>query len=388
MTRSAAIKELFLLDPDVTFLNHGSFGATPKPVFDAYQYWQREMERQPVEFIARRLPGLMAEARQALADYTNTQPDNLVYVPNTTQALNIIARGLVLGAGDQVLASDHEYGALDRTWSFLAAKQGFEYIRQPIRLPLTDRDDFIEQFWQGVSPATKVIFLSHITSATALTLPAAEICARAKMAGILTVIDGAHVPGQIPLDLTVLDADFYAGNLHKWLCAPKGSAFLYAHPRVQHLVEPLVVSWGWPGSGSGTTRFVEILEYAGTRDNAAFLAVPTAIRFQAEHEWEAVRERCLALARETQQRLCELLGTRLIHPLEAGWFRQMAAIPLPDDIDARALKAWLYDQHKIEIPDTELNGRCYLRVSYQGYNSAGDMEKLVSAVKSYLALKA
>ena len=204
----------FLLDPSVTFLNHGSFGATPRPVFEEYQRWQVELERQPVEFLGRRFNGLMAESRAALGEYLGSHADNLVYTQNVTVSMNIVARSLDLGAGDEVLASDHEYGAMDRTWRFLAKEHGFTYINQPVSL--VSREAFIDSFWSAVSPRTRVIFLSHITSPTAVIFPLGEIIQRARRAGIITVIDGAHAPGQLSLDLDYFGPDFYGGNLHNF----------------------------------------------------------------------------------------------------------------------------------------------------------------------------
>jgi isopenicillin-N epimerase len=206
------LKKHFLLDPSVTFLNHGSFGATPKPVFKEYQRWQRELENQPVEFLGRRFTGLMAESRAALGEYLGTHADNLTYTQNVTISMNIVARSLELGTGDEVLTSDHEYGAMDRTWRFLSKERGFTYINQPISL--TSREAVVDSFWSGVTTRTRVIFLSHITSPTALIFPVEEIIKRARAAGIITVIDSAHVPGQLPLHLDSLGADFCGGNLH------------------------------------------------------------------------------------------------------------------------------------------------------------------------------
>lgn len=211
------LRKLFLLDPSVTFLNHGSFGATPRPVFNEYQRWQLELERQPVEFLGRRFNDLMAESRAALGEYLGTHADNLTYTQNVTISINIVARSLALDAGDEVLASDHEYGAMDRTWRFLAKERGFTYINQSVSLE--SHAAFIDSFWSGVTPRTQVIFLSHITSPTAIIFPLDEIIKRARAAGIITVIDGAHVPGQLPLDLDSLGADFYGGNLHNFRCA-------------------------------------------------------------------------------------------------------------------------------------------------------------------------
>ena len=297
------LREQFLLDPDITFLNHGSFGATPKPVFDVYQNWQRELERQPVEFLDRRFAERMAASRAVLADYFGTQLDNLVYVTNATVGVNIVARSLELGIGDEVLATNHEYGACDRTWRFLSQKHGFAYINRPISVPLASMEDFIEQFWQSVTPHTKVIFLSHITSPTAIILPVAEVCRRARAQGILTIVDGAHAPGQIPLNLEEVGADFYIGNLHKWLCAPKGAGFLYARPAAQKRLEPLVVSWGYEAEKPGPSKFVDHHEWWGTRDIATFLSVPAAIEFHEENDWDKVRTACHELAIDAEVRI-------------------------------------------------------------------------------------
>jgi isopenicillin-N epimerase len=196
-----SLKEFFLLDPNVIFLNHGSYGATPKPVFEAYQNWQLRLERQPVLFLGREFNHLMLEARSALGRYLKAAADDLVFIPNATHGVNIIAHSLRLQPGDEVLTTDHEYGACDYTWDFICGKTGARYIHQSIPLPVHSEEEIVEQFWQGVTPRTKVLYLSHITSATALRLPVEKICLRARQAGILTVIDAAHSPGQIPFDL-------------------------------------------------------------------------------------------------------------------------------------------------------------------------------------------
>jgi isopenicillin-N epimerase len=379
-----SLKRHFLLDPTVTFLNHGSFGATPKPVFRAYQRWQRELERQPVEFLGRRHNDLMQSARAALAAYLGTRAENVVFSQNVTIALNIVARSLDLGPADEVLATDHEYGALDRTWRFLAKERGFTYINQPIPLPLTTSSDFVEAFWCGVTPRTRVIFLSHITSPTALVFPVAQIVRRAREAGILTVVDGAHAPGQLPLALDALGADFYGGNLHKWLCAPKGAGFLYARPEVQPLLKPLVVSWGYESETPSGSQFIDHHEWWGTRDLAAFLSVPAAIEFQRQHRWEEVQAACHDLAVESQQRLCALTGLAPLHTDAEAWFRQMFTAPLPADTDTAALKARLYDEFRIEVPLVAWNSHKLIRVSIQAYNSRRDVDRLLDALKNCL----
>ncbi|MFN8481967.1 MAG: aminotransferase class V-fold PLP-dependent enzyme [Anaerolineae bacterium] len=372
----------FLLRPEVTFLNHGSFGATPRPVFERYQAWQRELEGEPVEFLGRRIRDLLAEARAPLAEYLHTSPDDLVYVPNITFAVNIVARSLDLRPGDEVLATNHEYGASDRTWRFNCAKKGVRYINQPIALPITTADDFVDQLWAGVTERTKVIFISHITSATALIFPVAEVCRRAREAGILTVIDAAHAPGHIDLYLDELDADYYLANCHKWMMSPKGAGFLHAPPAMQALLEPLVVSWGWESEMPSGSDFQDWFGWMGTDDPAPYLSVPAAIEFQCEHNWPLVRQECHRLTAWTRERVAELTGMEHICPED--WFGQMCVLPLPvGTLDKLGTRLW--DEYRIEIPQMRWNGREFVRVSIQAYNSQADVEKLIDALKSVLS---
>lgn len=385
------LRSLFLLDPDVVFLNHGSFGATPRPVFAAYQAWQRRLEAEPVQFLIRELPDLLAEARAALAAYLGVAAADLVYMPNATFAVNVVARSLPLGSGDELLTTNHEYGACENVWRFLSGKRGFTYRRQPLPFPLPevpDLDEFlVDTFWRGVTPRTRVIFLSHITSATALRLPVAAICERARAEGILTVVDGAHAPGQIPLDLEAIGADFYLGNAHKWLCAPKGSAFLYTRPARQALIEPLVVGWGWGEERSLRfgSDYLDYLQWLGTNDLAAYLSVPSAIAFQADHGWPAVRERCHALLQEALARLSALTGLPSPYP-DASLYRQMAVASLPPLADLAKFQMRLFDQFQVEIPCIEWQARQFIRISVQGYNREEDISVLETALGTLLPI--
>lgn len=382
--QTTILREQFLLDPHVIYLNHGSFGATPRPVFESYQRWQRELENQPTEFLGRRANGLLEHSREVLARFLGTKSTNLAYVTNATTGLNIIARSIPLSAGDEVLATDHEYGALDRTWRFLGQKQGFKYINQPISLPLTTADAFVEALWQGVTPRTRVIFISHITSPTALIFPVEEVCRKAREQGILTVIDGAHAPGQIPLCLDDMGADFYTGNLHKWLCAPKGAAFVYARSEAVRMVEPLIVSWGYQSDQPGPSQLVDYTEWQGTRDISAFLAVPDAIEYQQANHWDDVRARCHALTVETVQKIAEMGGMQPISPLTTQWVSQMASAPLPPTLDLSLLSQSLYPQHHIEIPILVWNGHKLARCSFQAYNTPEDAQTLLNALQQFL----
>ena len=378
------LKKQFLLDTSVTFLNHGSFGATPKPVFREYQRWQRELERQPVDFLGVRFEDLMRSAREALGEYLGTDAKNLVYVQNATIGLNIIARSLELGQGDEVLTSNHEYGALDRTWRFYSKERGFTYINQPVSL--NSPDEFVDSFLRGVTSKTRAIFLSHITSPTATIFPVKKIIDHAREKGIITIIDGAHVPGQLLLSLDSLGADFYCGNLHKWLCAPKGAGFMYARPEVQSLLKPLVISWGYESEKPGDSTFIDHHQWWGTRDIAAFLTVPKAIQFQQEQDWAKVRGACHQLAMDTWKRIHDLTGLDPLHPDPENWFAQMIVATLPADSDLVTLKSRLINGYHIEIPLVEWNNHKLIRLSVQGYNSRRDMDRLLFALKEILKL--
>jgi isopenicillin-N epimerase len=383
------MRDQFLIHPDVVFLNHGSFGACPLPVFEVYQAWQRELEAQPVEFMGRRADKLLDEARVALGEFLHCHPDDVVYVPNATVGMNTIARSIPLKAGDEILATDHEYGAVDLLWEFIVEKTGATYIRQPMPLPFTTPEAFIERLWSAVTPRTRVISISHLTSPTALIFPLEEIIKRARKAGIYTVIDGAHAPGQLPLNLTELDPDFYTGNCHKWMCAPKGAGFLYVRRELQDMIDPLVISWGYqPSTGkmlggglvlsSATTRLVQQNQYQATRDISAYLSVPAAIDFQKQHNWEAERERCHQLAVETRQRIADLTEMHIVAPEE--WLGQMFISPLPDTIDPNAFKQRLYDEFRVEAPIVVWNNQPYIRISFQGYNTQADADAVVNAL--------
>ena len=379
------LKSQFLLNPDVTFLNHGSFGATPRPVFEAYQAWQRHMEWQPVQFLINELPDLLADARQALGRYLNAPADSLVYIPNATFGLNIVARSLKLAAGDEVLTTNHEYGACNNVWQFVSEKSGLVYKQQPIPLPLESDEALVERFWQGVTGKTKVIFLSHISSATAVTFPVAKICQRAREAGILTVIDGAHAPGQIPLDMEKIGADFYFGNAHKWLCSPKGAAFLFTRPENQHLIEPLVIGWGWGAERSFSygTDYLDYLQYLGTDDLSSYLSVPAAIAFQEENDWDSVRQQCHTLLRNALAQVRQLTGLPSPYP-DDTFYHQLAVAPLPPISDLAGFKARLYNEFRVEIPCIQWHDSQFLRISIQGYNSREDVDALLNALRKML----
>jgi isopenicillin-N epimerase len=350
---------MFLLDPEVVYLNHGSFGACPQPVFDVYQEWQRELEREPVDLLARRLDGELERVRAALADYVGAPAGDLALVPNATVGLNAVLRSLRLESGDEILSTGHEYGALELLLDFVAQRTGARVVR-----PLGADPPAI---WAGATERTRVLVMSHVTSPTALLLPAEELCALAREADVLSVVDGAHAPGQVPLDLGRIGADFYAGNCHKWLCAPKGAGFLYARPERQDLLEPPVVGWGLRES-----EFALRLGRQGTHDPSAYLAVPAAIEFVRAHGRGA---ECRALL-EAGGRELAVAGFEPLAPagqLQMACFRLPAAEP--EEVERR-----LFDEFRIEAPVREWNGQILLRVSVAPYNTAEDLRALTAAL--------
>jgi isopenicillin-N epimerase len=385
------LRDQFLLDPEVVFLNHGSFGACPKPVFAAYQDWQLRLERQPVAFLdpVRGYAGFLRAAREALAGEVGAHPDDLVGVMNATVGLNIVAQSLALNEGDEILTTDHEYAALEKTWAFVCRRTGAKVVTVKVPLPLTSEEAFTGALLAGLTDRTRVVFLSHITSATALRFPIERIVAEARARGIWTVIDGAHVPGHIPLNLDDLGADFYAGNCHKWLMAPKGSAFLHVRRDLQGMIDPLVISHGWTADNAepgpfGNTAFVDRLEMQGTRDPAAFLAVPEAIRFRAAHDWGRVMAAAKLLADETEARMAAITG---LAPFSSPEFRapQMAAMRLPRT-DPKKLQSDLMAGWSIEIPCFDWQDNTIARISTAGYTTRAEADLLVTALSELLTL--
>ena len=379
------MRDAFLLAPDLVFLNHGSFGACPREVFARYQQWQLEMEQNPVQFLGRRSGALLADARAALGAYLSARGEDLVFVPNATTGVNIVARSLALQPGDEVLATDHEYGACDATWQFVCQRAGAHYRRVPVPLPF-EPDTWAARVLAAAGPRTKMIFASHITSTTALIFPLADLCARAREAGIQTLIDGAHAPGQIALDLGAIGADFYTGNCHKWLCAPKGSAFLHARPERKADLDATIVSWGYlaglnePSSQdafTGHTTFERRLQWQGTRDLAAYLSVPEAIDFQTRHDWPRLRARCHQDAIATLHTVTARNGLAPIAPDDS--FAQMVTIPVRTS-DADGLRTHLFEHHRIEVPVTQHSGQTFVRVSVQAYNTQAELDALISAL--------
>jgi isopenicillin-N epimerase len=373
------MKSQFLLDLEITFLNHGSFGACPKIIFENYQYLQLELEKEPVQFIQKNANEYLKVAKDALAKYIGCSSADFFFVPNPTVAINTVLRSLELNEGDEILSTNHEYGAMDRTWNFFCKKTGSKYIRQNISLPIVSKEQLLEEFWSGYTSKTKIIFISQISSATALIFPVKEICDKARTLGLITIIDGAHVPGHIDLNIHELNPDFYTGALHKWMLAPKGSSFLYVNKIFQNSIEPLVVSWGYESEAPSESLFLDYHEYQGTRDISAFLTTPKVVQFLEDNNWNEKAAQCRKLILANYKNFCDLLNSKPICPVTSEFLGQMCSIPIKTDRPLE-LKEILFNKYKIEIPITKIESGMFLRIALNAYNSQNDLDILYAAI--------
>ena len=377
------LRNEFLVRKDLTFLNFGSFGACPRPIFERYQQYQLELEQEPVLFIVK--PGLeyLQQSREALAAFVNCHADDLVYLVNPSHAVNLVAKNFPLKAGDEVVTTNLEYGACDRTWEYYCAQAGAHYKRQHITLPLTTKEQFVEEFFKGVTNRTRLIFISHITSSTGLRFPIEAICAKAKEMGIPTFIDGAHGPAQAPINLMELGADMYTGACHKWMMTPKGSTFLYVNKAYQRMLDPLVISWGFNSTTPSHSSFLDYHQTQGTRDFSAFLCIPKAIEFMQQYNWHNVAMECRQLVHDNAQRFCELVKSQPLAPVNKDFILQLFSIPIRTK-EPTALKNVLFNEYKIEIPVMPHGDQVYLRYSIQAFNTQADLDTLYHAVEDII----
>lgn len=372
------LQQYFLLRPDVTFLNYGSFGACVKPVFEKYQQYQLELEQEPVDFIVHKGLEYLQASRAALGQYLHCDKDDLVFVTNPSYAVNTIARSLNLQPGDEVLTTDIEYGACDKAWEFVCQKAGAKYVKQPVRFPITTVETFVDDFFKGVTGKTKLVFISHITSTTALLLPVEAIGKRAKELGLLCFVDGAHAPGQVPLNLADSPFDFYTGACHKWMLTPKGSSFMYVRKEHQPL-EPLVVSWGYRALFPSDSVFLDHHQMNGTRDYSAFLTIPTAIQFMAEHNWTQVAAQCRELVYANAAEHRALLGAEALSPVNSDWVVQMYSAAIKTK-EPEKLHDMLREQYHIQIPVMRHGNKVFLRYSINAFNTQENLNHLFAAI--------
>lgn len=373
------LKSQFLLRDDITFLNFGSFGACPKPVFEKYQQIQLEFEQEPVYFVTGIGLKYLEQSRAVLGNYINCNKNDIVYVTNPSYAVNTVAKSFNLKAGDEILTTDLEYGACDKTWNYYCNKARATYVRQHISLPITSKEQFIELFLKGLTAKTKLIFISHITSTTGLRFPVEEICAIAKEKGILTFIDGAHAPGQIPLDLQKLGVDFYTGACHKWMMTPKGSSFLYVKKELQSMIDPLIISWGYDAMFPSDSQFIDYHQMNGSRDFSAFLTIPAAIDFMKEHNWEKVTASCRKLVKDNVERFCNLLNGIPLAPVNDNFILQLFSCEVKTT-EPEKLHDLFFEKYKIQIPVMRHADKVYMRYSINAFNDQNDLDVLFDAI--------
>jgi isopenicillin-N epimerase len=397
MPTESPFASAWTLDPDVDFLNHGSYGACPRAVLDAQGELRAELERQPVAFMLRRLPGLLDAAREELAAFLGADADGMVGVPNATTGVSTVLRSLLpgLGPGDELLTTDHAYNACKNALDFVAAASGARVVVRPVPFPLDDAGEVVGSLLEGASERTRVALVDHVTSPTGLVLPLAEIVARLAERGIDTLVDGAHAPGQLPLDLRALGAAWYTGNCHKWICAPKGAAFLWAREDRREALRPLVVSHGHNTRRPGRSRLHDEFDWQGTDDPTPFLSVPAALHTVGglvPGGWPEVVERNRALALRGRAVLAAALGVP--PPCPEGMVGSLAALPLPprppgsqlSPIGLDPLQEGLLARFAIEVPVHAWPAppQRVLRISAQLYNEPAQYGRLAAALRELL----
>ena len=372
------LREHFLLDPELRFLNHGSFGATPKSVLEAQSYWRRELERNPVAFMVDRLPAVQRQAAERLAGFMGTVGENLAFVENATTGVNAVIRSLQLNPGDEILTTNHVYGAVHQALRFVCARTGASLRVVEVPFPIASPDQLMQALEGGFREGTRLAVLDHITSATGLILPIERMVAACRERGVPVLVDGAHAPGHVPLNLDTLGADWYTGNAHKWLFAPKGCAFLYAAPRVQDLTHPTVISHDYQKG------FVPEFDYTGTKDPTAWLAIEASLDFVELIGFERMRKHNYGLVRQAASLLRAAWGTAPLAPDSMLGYLVTLEAPvgaLGSTIDeAAAARRYLLDEHRTEVPVFGFGGRNWVRISAQVYNELSDYQPLAEAI--------
>jgi isopenicillin-N epimerase len=387
----SAARSRMLLDPTIINLNTGSFGPLPRPVFEHVTDLRGLLAAEPMDFFVRRLPPLLWEARERLATFLGGDARRLVFTENVTTAVNLVSSSLTLAAPGEILLSDHEYGAMHWCWERAAQRLGLTLRTFPLPLMAGSSDEITEAACRAMNERTRLLFFSHVLSPTGLVLPARALCAEARRRGILTVVDGAHAPAFVPLNLEAIGADFYGSNCHKWLLAPTGSGFLYLGPGAWERVQPLQVSWGWQPQHDrldkrdefGSTPRLRFLEFEGTRDVCPWLAIPAAIDFQAEIGFERIRGCIDELTRHVRRRLDGLAGLQLTTPDHPALHGALTAFRLPPDIDAVELRRGLWEG-RIEAPIVERPEGLLIRISTHFYNTEEEVDRLAEVLPGLL----
>ncbi|HEX9820932.1 MAG TPA: aminotransferase class V-fold PLP-dependent enzyme [Methylomirabilota bacterium] len=385
---------LWPLDRGIVFLNHGSFGACPAEVLRHQGVLRAEMEAEPVRFLSRELDDRLDAARAALAAFVGADAADLAFVTNATGGVNAVLRSLVFSPGDELLTTDHAYNACRNTLDFVAARSGARVVTATVPFPVGSPDEIVEAVLAGVTPRTNLALLDHVTSPTALILPIERLSAELSRRGVDVLADGAHAPGMVPLNLSALGVAYYSGNCHKWVCAPKGSAFLWVRRDRQAAVHPLTISHGASAVRPDRSRFRLEFDWTGTSDPTAWLTVPRAIDYVGSllpGGWPAVMARNRALALQARDLLCAAVGAA--PPCPDAMLGSLASVPLPDGSAPVAwrrpdpLQQQLHDGWGIEVPVMSWPAapRRLIRVSAQLYNCRAHYERLAEALRKELA---
>lgn len=385
----------WLLDPSITFLNHGSFGACPRVVLERQSALREQMEREPVRFFVYELEPLLEAARAEAAAFVGASPEGFLFVRNATEGVNAVLRSLELASGDELLTTDHAYGACKNALEHVAARAGARVVVARVPFPIRTPDEVLERVLDAVTPRTRLALLDHVTSPTALVFPMERLVRELDARGVDTLVDGAHAPGMLELDVSAIGAAWYTGNFHKWTCAPKGAAFLAAREDKEQGLHPAIISHGY-ASARPRKRLLEEFDWTGTADPTPWLCVPEAIRAAGgllAGGWPEVRAHNRALALEAQAILAEALA--IDPPAPASMLGSMAALPLPPGGDAPPssalyadpLQRALLDRHRIEvpIPPWPAPPARLVRVSAHLYDHADEYRALASALRSLLA---
>jgi isopenicillin-N epimerase len=380
-------KRFWLLDRDVVFLNHGSFGACPRYILDVQAKVRSQLENEPLRFFNREWEPLIDASREKLAAFVGADVEDLVFVPNATTGVNAVLRSLSFQPGDELLTTNHEYNACRNALDFIASRTGAKVVVADIPFPVESPQQVIAAIISKVSSKTKLVLLDHITSQTGLIFPIREIIQQLQAQGIDTLIDGAHAPGMLPLNLREIDATYYTGNCHKWLCAPKGAAFLYVQRQKQQEIRPLTISHGANSPLTHKSRFQLEFDWTGTNDPTGYICVGEVINFMGlllPGGWDELMQRNHDLVLEGRQLICDALKVKAPCPDEM--IGAMAVIPMPEVLESYThafLHDKLFDQHRIQVQVVPWTGmyRLLLRISAQFYNSLEDYEYLAKVLK-------
>ena len=387
-------KDWFTLNPESIYLTHGTFGACLKVAFNSRIKWQEKLESDPFNFLNSHAINALEYSRKALGNYLNCNHNNLVYFPNPSTALNAVIKSLKLKNGDQVLSSNHEYGSLDRTWKYYSDLKGYDYKKVNIHIPYDDEKTIIDIFLNAITDKTKIIYLSHITSSTALIFPVKKICQIARDNNIISIIDGAHAPGQVPVDILDINPDIYVGACHKWMCSPKGASFLYAKKEIQNTIDPLVISWGWESETPSSSKFLDYHQYQGTNDVSAYLTIPTILDFFKKHHWFEIQNKCHELVLEAKNMLHDYNQDFYSTTNNENHFGQMLSFKinqnskLLNEVTIKPSKileiqTTILNHSNIRIPIIVWENQVFTRISIQAYNTIDDVKAMIQMLNYF-----